>query len=170
MQALPIRSEANAVPKFHHSYTLSNLDQLSRLAKRLASQLRVGDTLLLDGDLGAGKTTFIKALCQALGSPDEVTSPTYTIAQLYTSPLGPLVHIDAYRLNNPGEVWDLGYDEQMESGLTFIEWGHRVGEVFPDALQLRLDITGENERSLEFVANSREWHSRLAAMAEMAAP
>lgn len=154
------------MPEFVHRFTLSDLDQLSQMAQRLAPHLRVGDTLLLDGDLGAGKTTFISALCRALGSKADVTSPTYTIAQLYSAPLGPLVHIDAYRLDQPAEVWDLGYEEQMEEGLTFIEWGQRVAPEFPDALRLHFTITGENERELEMSAAEQDWQSRLETLAE----
>ncbi len=150
------------MPNLALSFRLSDLSQLKAFAEGLAARLRPGDSLLLDGDLGAGKTTFIKDLCQALGSSDVVTSPTYTIAQLYQSRLGPLVHIDAYRLSQGAEIWDLGYEEQMEEGLTFIEWGQRVCGDFPEALRIEFVILSDRERQANITASQADWADRLA--------
>ncbi len=152
------------MPALFQTLAVASLDELAAFARRLAPVLDAGDTVLFDGNLGAGKTTLIKDLCQALGCRDAVTSPTYTIAQLYHAPLGPILHLDAYRLNSSGELWDLGYDEEMETGLTLIEWGQKVADDFPDALRVELQIEGDTQRQLILSSESPQWHQRLQTL------
>ena len=93
------------------------------LAKRIASILEGGEVLLLDGDLGAGKTTFTKGLAMALGVKDEVTSPTFTIMNVYDSGRLKLNHLDMYRLEHEDDLYELGVEEAMDSDtVTVIEW------------------------------------------------
>ena len=93
------------------------------LAKRIASILEGGEVLLLDGDLGAGKTTFTKGLAIALGVKDEVTSPTFTIMNVYDSGRLKLNHLDMYRLEHEDDLYELGVEEAMDSDtVTVIEW------------------------------------------------
>ncbi|MBT2690935.1 tRNA (adenosine(37)-N6)-threonylcarbamoyltransferase complex ATPase subunit type 1 TsaE [Bacillus sp. ISL-47] len=101
-------------------------------SKRLGSLLRPGDVLALEGDLGAGKTTFTKGLAQGLGVIRNVNSPTFTIIKEYQGRL-PLYHMDVYRVEDSFE--DLGFDEYFEgNGVTVVEWAHLIKDQLPDEL------------------------------------
>lgn len=96
-----------------------------RLAQRLADHVQPADLILLEGDLGAGKTFFARALCRALGVPREVRvqSPTFTLVHEYAARL-PIAHADLYRLRDPGELGDLGLrDRRADGALLIVEWG-----------------------------------------------
>ena len=119
-------------------------------AQDLAKDLKTGDAILLNGDLGAGKSTFARALIRALpladGSlnPEEtIPSPTYTLVQVYERALGPVAHFDLYRLGDPEEVWELGLEEALAEGLSIIEWPERLGSLLPQkALSISLEDQG----------------------------
>jgi tRNA threonylcarbamoyladenosine biosynthesis protein TsaE len=100
------------------------------LAARLAPLLVVGDRLALDGPMGAGKTTFVRALVAALGGdPEAVSSPSYTLLHRYEASI-PVIHIDACRLDRPAALAALGFDELCADGVAAVEWAERVaGEV-----------------------------------------
>jgi tRNA threonylcarbamoyladenosine biosynthesis protein TsaE len=129
-------------------------------AAALAPMLGPGDALVLRGGLAAGKTFFVKALVRALGSGDEVTSPTFTIAQFYHLPAGgTFLHVDAYRLENPLEYRDLGLDEYMEDAIAAVEWGDRIEGELPDHLTIGFEPVSEGEelRRLTFSAAGERW-------------
>ena len=110
------------------------------LAARLAARLQPGDTVLLAGDLGAGKSFLARALIRAAsGEPGlEVPSPTFTLVQSYDLPVGPLWHFDLYRLTAPEEVLELGWDE-ARLGICLVEWPDRLGPLTPvDRLKIEL--------------------------------
>ena len=122
------------------------------LGERLAGELPRQATVLLTGNLGAGKTTLAKGLVKGLhaADPEEVSSPTFTLIHEYGSP--PLVyHVDLYRLDSAGEVATLGLDELFgRDALVLIEWGERFPELMPpDRIEIRLRALGENEREIE---------------------
>jgi tRNA threonylcarbamoyladenosine biosynthesis protein TsaE len=97
--------------------------QTAAVGRELAPGLSAGDVVLLYGDLGAGKTAFVKGLAEGLGvSPDEVSSPTFTLLQEYRGERLTLYHVDLYRLDDPREIEDLGLDEIAEDGVLAIEW------------------------------------------------
>lgn len=97
------------------------------MGRELAAQLSAGDVILLYGDLGAGKTAFVRGLAEGLGaSRDEVNSPTFTIMQEYRDGRLPLFHVDLYRLDDPREVADLGLEEIAEDGVLAIEWAEKL--------------------------------------------
>lgn len=102
-------------------------------AGRLALLLRPGDVLLLDGDLGAGKTTFTQGLAAAVGVDSGVTSPTFTLMNIYATTAGfDLVHVDVYRLERLSEVVDLALPEMIEDGaVVVVEWGGRAASALP---------------------------------------
>ncbi len=111
----------------------------------VAALLRGGDVVLLDGDLGAGKTTFTQGLARALGVEETVTSPTFTLVHSYTTRGGvELYHVDVYRLDGPAEIADLGLSEMLDDGgAAVIEWGEKAVPVLrPDYLRVRLELTG----------------------------
>lgn len=110
---------------------LSDQAHTERVARALGNLLHVGDFVALHGELGAGKTTFARALIQGL-NPDEteVPSPTFTLVQVYESPKGPLAHLDLYRLSDSSEVYALGFDE-LRMGIMLVEWPERLGSLLP---------------------------------------
>lgn len=120
-------------------------DDMQALAKRLATLLRAGDLLVLSGDLGAGKTTFTQGLGEALGVRGPITSPTFILARTHPSLVGgpPLVHVDAYRLGDLGEIDDLDLDATTESAVTVVEWGDGMAEQLSDSwLHVKIEVRG----------------------------
>lgn len=125
-------------------------EETSLLSEKLGGLLQSGMVLTLEGDLGAGKTTFTKGLAKGLGITRNVNSPTFTIIKEYQGGRLPLYHMDVYRLGDQEE--DLGFDEYFEgSGVTVVEWAHLIGDQLP-AERLDIEIThlDHNERSLAF--------------------
>jgi tRNA threonylcarbamoyladenosine biosynthesis protein TsaE len=120
------------------SITLCASDEArtTRIAAKLGAQMRAGDVALLDGSLAAGKTFFIRALVGALGSLEDVTSPTYTIANIYETPHVPVLHVDAYRLETSKEFYHLGLDDYFDTAICLIEWGTRIDGFFDAPLQI----------------------------------
>ncbi|WP_147536247.1 tRNA (adenosine(37)-N6)-threonylcarbamoyltransferase complex ATPase subunit type 1 TsaE [Bacillus marasmi] len=117
-------------------------------AKRLAEKLQPGDVIALEGDLGAGKTTFTKGLAVGLGVSRTVNSPTFTIIKEYQGRL-PLYHMDVYRVEDSFE--DLGFDEYFEgNGVTVVEWAHLIKEQLPEEL-LTIYLYHEEEQSRKIV-------------------
>lgn len=129
----------------------TNAENTMRLGEQLAAILKGNQLILLDGDLGAGKTTFTKGLAKGLGIKETVSSPTFTIIKEYQAER-PLYHIDAYRLEYSEE--DLGFDEYIESdGITVIEWAQFIKEFLPDTfLNITIEYISETERNFRFSA------------------
>jgi tRNA threonylcarbamoyladenosine biosynthesis protein TsaE len=139
------------------------------LGQSLAALLDVGDVVLLAGDLGAGKTTFVKGIAAGLGVDDEVVSPTFTLARTYDDGRLPLVHVDVYRLEREHEVRDLGLEELAEDGVLVVEWGDVVTTVLGgDHLDVRLALgAGDDERVITVGAVGASWRAREAALAAL---
>ncbi|MBV8540736.1 MAG: tRNA (adenosine(37)-N6)-threonylcarbamoyltransferase complex ATPase subunit type 1 TsaE [Pseudonocardiales bacterium] len=137
-----------------------------RIASILASKLFEGDVVLLKGELASGKTTFVKAVAAALGSPDPVTSPTFSLAQFYSSEAGSVLHVDAYRLANVLEYRDLGLEEYAETSISLVEWGEKITEEFPCHLlvELRQDVSDPNRRELVFSSSGERWALVLSGL------
>jgi len=110
--------------------SLADLPDLASLLIKSAGEKRV---FLFEAQMGAGKTTLIKALCKELGVEDHVTSPTFSIVNEYLSPSGPVYHFDFYRLKDEQEAYDLGYEEYFYSGnYCFVEWPQKIQSLLPD--------------------------------------
>jgi ATPase, YjeE family len=126
---------------------LPDAEATTRLGRAIAPLLRAGDSVLLYGPLGMGKSTLARGLIRALTTPDEdVPSPTFTLVQFYDS-APPVAHFDLYRLNAPEEAFEIGLDEALDDGCALIEWPERLGEtpgrfLGPDQLIIRLSEGG----------------------------
>ena len=108
-----------------------------------------GDVLLLYGDLGAGKTAFVRGVAEGVGAnPDDVSSPTFTIMQEYRGGRVPLYHVDLYRLNDPREVDDLGLDEIAAGGVLAIEWAEKLPRPTPGAVKVKINHGEGDARTL----------------------
>ncbi|WJE16184.1 tRNA (adenosine(37)-N6)-threonylcarbamoyltransferase complex ATPase subunit type 1 TsaE [Halobacillus sp. ACCC02827] len=134
----------------------SSAEETQRLAERLGERLVPGDLLTLEGDLGAGKTTFTKGLGKGLGVTRNINSPTFTIMKEYQGRM-PFYHMDVYRLEDSEE--DLGFEEYFEGeGVTVVEWAQFIREYLPEE---RLDITihykDESTRSIKLDAKSEHF-------------
>ncbi|WP_132696047.1 tRNA (adenosine(37)-N6)-threonylcarbamoyltransferase complex ATPase subunit type 1 TsaE [Rhodovulum steppense] len=156
--------------------TLASEAGMRAFADRMAGLLRAGDTILLEGSIGAGKTAFSRALIGALRAraglpPEDVPSPTFTLVQVYQAGPIEIWHADLYRLSHPDEVVELGLDEAFGTALCIVEWPDRLGDLAPaGALRLRL-AQGADEESREAVLSFSDpaWSDRLdAALAEIA--
>lgn len=133
------------------TYTSHGPEETIHIAQTLSGLLHPRDVILLKGELGAGKTTFARALIQALCGPHtEVPSPTFTLVQTYETPKFVLWHFDLYRLEHPQEIYELGIEEAYASGVCLIEWPERLGTSLPEEyLEIELTYgTDENERTI----------------------
>lgn len=134
------------------------------LARRLARRLRPGDTLLLRGPVGAGKSHFARALIIALlDVPEDIPSPTYTLVQTYAGRSGPIWHADLYRLGDPGELAELGLEEAFGSAICLVEWPERMGEMAPGgALTVELAPVADGAaRRATLTWSDGDWATRL---------
>ena len=125
------------------------------LGKELAARLQPGDVLLLEGDLGAGKSELTRGIAAGLGVTETVTSPSFTILNVYESGRCPLYHFDWYRLESSEELYELGMDEYLGGdGIAVVEWPGRCPDAVPEgAVRIRMTAAGDNERIIE----SEEW-------------
>lgn len=107
-------------------------EDTARVARELAARLVPGDFVALYGDLGAGKTHFVKGLAQALCPGEDVTSPTFTLVHEYEGKI-PIFHFDLYRIGDPRELWDIGFYEYLDrGGVCVTEWSENLGEALPE--------------------------------------
>ena len=143
------------------AFDLPDLSATAALAQTLAPHLRAGDVIALRGGLGAGKTTFARALISALRDEEtEVPSPTYTLVQTYDGSDFPIFHFDLYRLDDPNDVVELGWDETVD-GVSLIEWPDRAGPHLPAwRLDLTLEIIGDF-RKARLEPHGEDWQTRL---------
>jgi len=120
------------------------------LAAALAASLTAGAVVLLSGNLGAGKTAFVRGLARGLGiDEDDVTSPTFTLIQEYRGGTLPLRHVDLYRLNTGSDVDELGLEEIAMTGVMAIEWADKLPWSWPGAISVRIDDAGGDDRRIE---------------------
>ena len=137
--------------------TKSELETIS-LGEQLARLLANGSTLLLTGDLGAGKTTLVRGIARGLNIKDVVQSPTFNIMKIYFKADRPLIHIDAYRLADINN--DIGLDEYIgyESGITVIEWPMFIKDLLPEnAIEVNITNDGDDNRTLKFSGEKIEF-------------
>lgn len=145
-----------------------NLEETNNIAKGITPFLQLDDIIILEGDLGGGKTHFVKAFAKALTASGNVTSPTYAIANFYPIDNGNILHIDAYRLSGVAEYRDLGLEEYYYESITFIEWGKKLSDEFPAFLlmQIHLDEAHETHRLIEFSFKGARWEKCFSQLNE----
>jgi tRNA threonylcarbamoyladenosine biosynthesis protein TsaE len=134
------------------------------VAAAVARTLLPGDVLLLDGDLGAGKTTFAQGLARAMGVGETVTSPTFSLVRSYPTAFGvELIHVDVYRLDTLADIVSLGLPEMLEDGaVAVIEWGERAAPALgPEHLDIQFALTDvEGERRIDLTPSGSRWQAR----------
>ncbi len=139
--------------------TLSDETETVALAQRIASALHAGDVLLLEGEIGAGKTAFARALIRTrLGYEEDVPSPTFTLVQTYEDDPD-IWHCDLYRLTHPDEAVELGLDEAFETAICLIEWPDRLADLAPENA-LTLSFKAGDAHSVSF-SGPGSWLPRL---------
>jgi tRNA threonylcarbamoyladenosine biosynthesis protein TsaE len=130
-------------------------EQTAKLAEDIAALAEVGETILLHGEMGVGKTYFAKKFLRALGvDEDMVSSPTFTLVNIHETRKGPVWHADLYRIQTPDEVIELGLNEGLAQALSVVEWPERASIAWPDS---RLEI------SLAFHGDGNARHAALNA-------
>lgn len=145
----------------------SSSAQTAEIGAAIGKQVRPNDTILLFGDLGAGKTTFVRGMADALGAQEPVTSPTFTLTHEYHTDDLLVVHVDTYRLGGPDDVEAMGFLDYLGRGaVVIVEWAERLGDLAPpNALRVHIeDVGGENRTiriegetlRLESIADSLE--------------
>jgi len=138
------------------SYPLSDAAATLALGAKIGRVLRAGDSVALRGDLGAGKTTFVRGLVQSMLGEVDVPSPTYTLVQSYDLPDYELWHCDLYRLETPEEAYELGLMDAMLDAVCILEWPDKLGDLLPsDALEISLEFDGDGR-----VATLTGWEGR----------
>ncbi len=133
--------------------TISSLDAINEAAKQFVAAMGSNRVFAFYGKMGAGKTTFIKALCTELGVDDVITSPTFAIVNEYTAGDGsPIYHFDFYRIKKLDEVYDMGYEDYFyNGGLCLIEWPELIESLVPeDAVEVHIAEQPDGTRTIEF--------------------
>jgi len=130
-------------------FVTASEDETRALARQVAAGLDAGATLLLSGDLGAGKTAFVRGLAEGLGlDPGDVTSPTFTLVHEYRGGRLPLVHVDLYRLDR-ADLDEIGLDADLAAqGVLAIEWAERLVRDVPGAIAVQIQDTGNDRRTI----------------------
>ena len=129
-------------------FLLNNLSDIDIVAQKFVENIGDRKVFAFYGEMGAGKTTFIKALCKFLGVTETITSPTFAIVNEYSTEKGdPIFHFDFYRIKNIEEAYDFGYEDYFYSGhLCFIEWPELVEPLLPEGVVKVQIVVGDNEQ------------------------
>jgi len=151
------------------NWTLDDVDlvRLDRLASRIAILLKPGDLIALEGPLGAGKTTFARALIARLGAGGEVPSPSFALVQSYETDRFPIHHCDFYRVE-PTEIEELGIEDLLEGGVAILEWADRARDWLPeDRLEIAIDETAEPNLRRLVLTGHGTWGATLTRLHEL---
>lgn len=146
---------------------LKNSDETINLGKAISTSLQAGDVILLDGELGAGKTTLTKGIAEKLGITRNIKSPTFTLIREYMEGRLPLYHMDMYRLEN-SDPFEAGVEEYINGeGISVIEWSEFIEELLPkEYLKLIISKTEDDQRSVEFLAQGKHYEEIITNIGE----
>ena len=125
----------------------ADLDDLRKVSEKIVEHLRTSSAVLFYGEMGAGKTTLIKNICNLLDVKDEVSSPTFSLVNEYETSIGEILyHFDFYRIKDEEEVLDMGYEDYFYSGATcFVEWPEKIPNLLPEnAMEVRIGLKGNS--------------------------
>lgn len=126
-------------------YISNNVDDTERIGAELASRLSAGSVVAFTGDLGAGKTAFVRGMASGLGIKERVTSPTFTIVNEYTEGDKPLFHFDLYRLFDSDELFDIGWEDYLSrGGICAVEWSERASDFIDECICVDI-VRGETD-------------------------
>ena len=127
---------------------IKDLDHIREAAREFIENIGEARVFAFYGKMGAGKTTFVKAVCEELGVDDVITSPTFAIVNEYSLPSNSIFHFDFYRIKRLEEVYDMGYEDYFYSGaLCFIEWPELIEEILPDdAVRVSIEEQADGSR------------------------
>lgn len=141
----------------------ASIQQLAAVAREIINPAADSKVFMFFGDMGAGKTTFIKSICYELGVTDAVSSPTFSIINEYASAAGPVYHFDFYRLASIREAYDLGLDEYLYSGsYCLIEWPEKIKPLWPDTfMKVNITVSDDQHRRIEAVKISLPGNSSV---------
>ncbi len=155
------------MPSLFHRQRVSSLEAMHAFARALTRTLAQGDVILLEGELGAGKSELARAVIRAwVGSRIDVPSPTFTLVQRYEGGDCPITHVDLYRIGGPDELVELGLDEAGDRGVLIVEWPSRAGDGWfpPSALSIKIADVGGQSRTLQISSPDEGWGHRLAKL------
>ena len=113
------------------TYISKSEEDTINFAKNFAKNLKIGDIIVLSGELGSGKTKFVQGILENFGMANEISSPTFTIVNEYNSPTINIYHFDVYRLEDADEFYAIGGDEYFSKGICIIEWGEMIEDILP---------------------------------------
>lgn len=113
-------------------YNSNSPKETENISKAFSKELKAGDVICLNGDLGTGKTAFVGGLVKALGYAEPISSPTFTIVNCYEGAAFPIYHFDVYRIEDSDEMYEIGYEEYINGdGITLIEWSEKISDILP---------------------------------------
>lgn len=134
-------------------YISENLESTEAIAQELADSLQGGEVIALSGNLGAGKTIFVKFLAAALGVKEEITSPTFVLMKVYSArvrDIRRLVHVDCYRLDGQNDLSDIGLEEYLSDpkSVMVIEWADKIANLPPHTINVKIDYVSDTKRRI----------------------
>ncbi len=141
-------------------------EQTRRIGMRLGNTLQTGDIICLQGDLGAGKTTFVQGVAQGWGSLDSVSSPTFILVNIYRrADEKKLFHMDAYRLDSAPEAEELDLDSMLAEGALLVEWPERMNSLIPrERIWVDFEYLAEEQRKMRFVSKGGRYDALLESL------